>query len=345
MDDKKVAFIICVNDMLSYSECKVYLEHLVVPEGFETDVIAVEGAPSMTAGYNMGMRSTDAKYKVYMHQDVLILNLMFISDMLKVFAADPAIALMGLIGAKHLSDDAKMIAHWDTGKVFHNCTPSKLEFEMPNTLYQEVEAVDGLLLATQMDTPWREDVFDGWDYYDISQCMEFLRKQKKIVVPYQKEPWVYHDNSYSKMEDYYDYTEKFIKEYADICSFVFEPASENIREFNELKEKMRKEMFYLVDNGNRTELVNIFQNPDNRGYLVLKDFEILADIEHLEAINGVQNKFWQEEDSAKTLLEKVRKVKYLLKRVEFGMEVDESVLKTCLPPPYVIDIICKAYAF
>ena len=343
MNDRKVAFIICINDILAYRECKLYLDHLLVPEGFETDVISIEEAPSMAAGYNMGMQSTDAKYKVYMHQDVHIVNRTFISDMLKVFAMDETIALMGMIGAKYLHDDAKMVSHWDTGKVFHNCTPSKLEFEMHDTMYQEVEAVDGLLLATQMDTLWREDVFDGWDYYDVSQCMEFLRKGKKIVVPYQEEPWVWHDNLYSKMGDYYHYTKRFINEYSDMHDFVYIPVTENAQEFNDLKEQMRREMFYLVDNGNRTVLVDIFQNPDNRGYLALKDFQILADIEYLESQNRVQKRFWMENETAEILLQKMRKIKYLLKRKEFHIEADESALENY--SPYAIGVIHDAYVF
>lgn len=342
MDNRKVAFIICTNDIQMYSECKFYLDHLVVPEGYETDVITIEDAPSMAAGYNVGMHSTDAKYKVYMHQDVLILNPTFISDMIKVFATDQEIALMGMMGAKHLCDDAKMVLHWDTGKVFHNCTPSKLEYEMGDVLYQEVEAVDGLLIATQEDTFWREDIFDGWDYYDTSQCMEFMRKGKKLVVPNQKTPWVWHDNLYSKMGDYYTYAKCFIKEYSDIRNFVYVPAPENIQ-FNDLKEKMRREMFYMVENGNKAELVDIFQNPDNRGYLVFKDFQILADIEYLEEANNVQYKFWTENDTAETLLRKVREVKYLLKRIDFHMEADESALEKY--SPYVIGLIYEAYAF
>lgn len=41
--------------------------------------------------------------------------------------------------------------------------------------FQEVEALDGLLIATQYDLPWREGLFQGWDIYDISQCTEFRR--------------------------------------------------------------------------------------------------------------------------------------------------------------------------
>ena len=213
MNEKKIAFIICMNDEAAYAECRYYLDHLLVPEGYEIDVLAITEAPSMTAGYNAGMQSTDAKYKVYMHQDVRIVNRDFIQNMLNVFAMDERIGLMGMIGAKHLDDDAKMVMHWNIGKVLHSCSPSRLEYEMESTTYQEVGAVDGLLLATQYDVPWREDLFDGWDFYDISQCMEFLRRGKMVVVPYQTEPWVWHDNLYSKMGRYYDYARVFAKEY------------------------------------------------------------------------------------------------------------------------------------
>lgn len=65
MNEKKAAFIICVNDEGEFSECKYYLDRLNVPEGFETDIICVREADSMAAGYNAAMESTDAKYKVY----------------------------------------------------------------------------------------------------------------------------------------------------------------------------------------------------------------------------------------------------------------------------------------
>ena len=36
----------------------------------------------MTSGYNNAMKKTDAKYKVYLHQDVFILNHNFLMDIL-----------------------------------------------------------------------------------------------------------------------------------------------------------------------------------------------------------------------------------------------------------------------
>ncbi len=41
--------------------------------------------------------------------------------------------------------------------------------------FEEVITIEGLLTATQDDIKWRDDLFSGWDYYDLSQSMEFRR--------------------------------------------------------------------------------------------------------------------------------------------------------------------------
>lgn len=63
MDDKKIAFIMCVNDELYEQECMSYLARIEAPEGFCKDIITVREAESITSGYNGAMRSSDAKYK------------------------------------------------------------------------------------------------------------------------------------------------------------------------------------------------------------------------------------------------------------------------------------------
>lgn len=67
VEDRKdtIAFIICVNNELYFEECRYYIEHLEVSAGYDIDVIGIWEADSMCAAYNLGMRSSDAKYKVY----------------------------------------------------------------------------------------------------------------------------------------------------------------------------------------------------------------------------------------------------------------------------------------
>ena len=98
MDEQKIAFISCVNDEMEYAECRYYLERLLVPEGYSIDIIGIREAVSMTSGYNAGMKDSDARYKVYLHQDVFIKNTDFISGILNTFASDERIGMLGLVG-------------------------------------------------------------------------------------------------------------------------------------------------------------------------------------------------------------------------------------------------------
>lgn len=51
IDDKKIAFITCVNDEIQYAECRFYLDRLRIPEGYQVDRICIKEAPSLAAGY------------------------------------------------------------------------------------------------------------------------------------------------------------------------------------------------------------------------------------------------------------------------------------------------------
>lgn len=214
MNDKKICFIMCVNNTAYEAEQMQYLQNLTVPEGYEIDVLSIWEAESMTAGYNEAMRASDAKYKVYLHQDVFIVEPDFISKMLKIFQKKE-IGMLGMVGAEKLPENAIMWQGKRVGKLYFNMRYQSEESEVGPVAeeYSQVEAIDGLLMATQYDLPWREDLFDGWDFYDVSQSQEFLRKGYQVVVPRQEKPWCMHDDGFLNLKNYYTYREKFKKEY------------------------------------------------------------------------------------------------------------------------------------
>ena len=216
MDKQKICFIMCVNNELYQQECIHYLERLELPEGFQREIIAVKKAESMTSGYNQGMKQADAKYKVYLHQDVLIVYPYFIQEILHIFQ-NPQIGMIGMVGSLELEDSGIM---WDgkrVGKLYSNSVyyAKNCVFGEVEGAYQQVQAADGLLLATQYDIPWREDLFQKWDYYDVSQCMEFRRRGYQIVVPHMDTPWCIHDDGILDMGHFYGEREIFLKEYME----------------------------------------------------------------------------------------------------------------------------------
>lgn len=241
MNEKEICFIMCTNNQTYMEEAVNYISHLQVPEGYTISFLAVEDAKSMTAGYNEGMSASSAKYKVYLHQDTFIVNPRFIADCLKIFEMDEQIGMIGMIGIPKMPKSGIMWGGKQYGMVYEshlyetvirgNSIEDRMDTEnsieednITETLtkesavtaseqYLEVEAADGLLLMTQYDLPWREDIFDKWDFYDASQCMEFIRKGYKVVVPRMEKPWVLHDCGLLNKENYDTECEKYKREY------------------------------------------------------------------------------------------------------------------------------------
>ena len=105
----KIAVITCVNNEEEYAQALSYIDRLHVPDGYELDVIAVREAPSMAAGYQMAMEHTDARYKIYMHQDTFIINREFLQDMLSVFRSDDRIGVIGMVGCDDVPINAQAV--------------------------------------------------------------------------------------------------------------------------------------------------------------------------------------------------------------------------------------------
>ena len=213
MNEKEVCFIICTNDELYMEECIYYINQLEVPEGFSVNVLTVTDAKSMTSGYNEAMNYSNAKYKVYLHQDVFIVNHYFIRDFLNIFQSDEGIGMIGMIGSPELPEDGIMWHGWRCGALYDCHVHETTEVCSYGEGIMSVAAIDGLMMITQYDIPWREDLFDKWDFYDASQSMEFRRCGYKVAVPRMKEPWCIHDCGYLSMKDYQTEREKFVKEY------------------------------------------------------------------------------------------------------------------------------------
>lgn len=211
----KIAFIICCNDETYLNECLYYINQLQVPEGFETDVIVIREATGMTAAYNAGMYASDAKYKVYLHQDVYLLKEHLLYDMLEIFK-DDTIGMIGTVGARKLPESAKAAQAWDCGNVLvynGNMLAHMKHLAIGDASVIDVEAIDGMLMMTQYDIEWDEQTFDEFHFYDISQCMEFRKRGYRVVLPKDEAVWALHDSGISAERGYDEYRRRFCEKY------------------------------------------------------------------------------------------------------------------------------------
>lgn len=215
LNENKISFIICTNDDLFFDECVRYIHWLEVPEGMEVEILEIRDAVSMTAGYNEGMNCSDAKYKIYMHQDVFLIYKYFLYDMLRIFRSAPDVGMIGMVGSQKMPENGIMWSEKRVGLGGKKIDRKEYRYQPEDGVW-EVECIDGLLMATQVDTPWREDLFDGWDFYDISQSCEIRKKGYRIVVPVAKTSWYLHDDKpILSLVDYNKYRKIFCQEYFD----------------------------------------------------------------------------------------------------------------------------------
>ncbi len=348
MNKKQIAFIICVNDDEEFAECMYYLERLYVPERYSTDIISIQNAPSMAGGYNAAMKDSDAKYKVYLHQDVFIMNRMFISDLIDIFSYDEQIGLIGMVGKRDLGTGVAQLTGWDTGSVKDNHKCWNQGCPRQEEVFQEVHAVDGLLMATQQDIRWREDIFDRWHFYDISQCMEFKRAGYKVVVPWQKEAWCYHDNRDPELTTYYEAYEMFLHEYADMEAVassidVNRSGYEMEKEYAQMVNTMQSGIEKLIMAGAKTELQKLFEDPDIQEYFFLKDYQTIVYIDCQEETEQSELRFWQEDMSSCQLLRKLRRLRHILKRMEFDAGEREKNRLWSSYSKYAVSAVCDRY--
>lgn len=213
MDSKKICFIICTNNEQYLNEAVYYINRLNIPEGYSIDLLTVAEALSMTSGYNEAMNASDAKYKIYMHQDVMIIEPDFLYHILDIFK-EPDIGMLGIIGYPEITENCIIWEGESVGKLYSNSIYDTLTRASDDTSkYTDVKAIDGLLMATQYDIPWREDLFKKWDFYDVSQSFEFRNAGYRIVVPNPAKPWCIHDDGLLNLKNYYEARRIFKKEY------------------------------------------------------------------------------------------------------------------------------------
>lgn len=220
MNDHKFCFIICSNDDLLLEECIHYINHLHIPSGYEIELLTISDAASITQGYNEGMEASDARYKIYMHQDVFLLNRNILPDLLAIFQSDPGIGLVGMIGYDSISPNGIMW-HWrQSGNLYPRQAPSSLppladyRYQLSTDGVAYAAVIDGFFMATCYDLPWDTTHLKGWDFYDAFQSISFLEHGYKIAVPIQRYPWCMHDdNKFPNMSNYNQYRQIFMKVY------------------------------------------------------------------------------------------------------------------------------------
>ena len=189
MNDRKIA-VIAQCDPSGVSAIRPYIDALDIPNGYEVELIEVRPDGNVADTYQRAMERSDAKYKVYLSPGSILLRLNFFEEMLRIFTQDPAIGIIGLIGAKQLSTSGVLVqSMFIKGRLVFSDDTGFFGEDIEGDM-EDVMAVSGDLVATQYDIPWRRDLFHTDCFWAEAQCIEFRRKGYRTVLPQQDDPWL-----------------------------------------------------------------------------------------------------------------------------------------------------------
>ena len=336
VDEYKIAFIICVNNELYFEECQFYINRLAIPKRYNIDIIAIREADSMCAAYNAGMQSSDAKYKIYMHQDVMIREVNFLKKIIDLFKKNKNVGMIGMIGGTQMPKSGVIYRAWNVGMV--DCRDPDMAYfmagakDMPKT-DTIVEAVDGLLMATQYDLPWREDLFTHFDFYDVSQSFEMRKAGYQILVPYQEIPWVIHDSGFAKLTFYDEERKKCLKEYPEFLyanggfEFIYD------KEWNELSDLLTEQLKSMIEEGQWEQIKLIIESYriNGRKSSDLEIISIFSDIYQKENKEKIRTSFFEGCSDYCDIYDKYVRIKFNLRRIELNKpEQEYSELIYCI---------------
>lgn len=325
MNIHKFEFIICVTDETYFKECMFYIQRLRIPEGYEVSVSTIYEAESMAKAYNEAMEKSDAGYKIYMHQDVFIRNQDFLSDVLKNFQKDESIGMIGVLGAVSVPSDGYVYMAWNVGNVYA-CDGESAFLNDLQKGDRQVEAIDGMLMVTNRDIPWREDVLDRFDFYDVSQSFEFRKRGYKILVPNQEIPWCMHDCGHTKLKYYQEQRKKMLGAYPEFFREEGQiPLYDSKKE--EITTTVKENLLPLIERNEFAAAKMIYQKYES---FMQKDTELerlknIVEIMEAEAAlaEDTEKRFYQEGIRMAEMQQKYIKYKFLLRRLEYGCDKQE----------------------
>ena len=215
-DKNKIAVVITESDNKNqHEELKNSIDKLVVPNGFTIEVIFLPKDSSKAKIYNDFINRNTAKYKFYVDENVVFLQDNFLQETIQLFSDDEKIGVIGCCGTTQIPLSG-IVYNSNSDKIFGKCLigtpPNSFGTQNFEHNYKEVQCVFGGVIATQYDIQWREDLFEGDEFCDVSQCIEFSGRGYKCVAIGNKEPWIW-----NKQQDFlFQETDvqNFLKEYS-----------------------------------------------------------------------------------------------------------------------------------
>ena len=161
LDEQKICFITAVTDREVYQRSLASWQRLRVPEGMTVQYIAAGISPGQSVGraYQLLMGKTDAKYKVYIRQEVELVEAGFLEEAVAIFRQHPEYGMAGAAGSINLPEDGIWYKGDAAGFICddHQGRMQGYRFPVGREVALPVMLLEGCLLMTQYNGPMNSD--------------------------------------------------------------------------------------------------------------------------------------------------------------------------------------------
>ena len=191
VNEKKIAVLVRKSHEAQYAVCMESLQAMKWPAGYEVEVFALEAEKPYAAEANAVLAKTDAKYKIYINDDLCLVSPQAVEELLDIFR-DETVGMVGFLGSRSLPVSGNLLeSAYKWGAVYVPMENDLTETRFGEATEGESAAVRFLapsFFATQADLSWNEAY--GKQYYAVlAHCQAFEGEGRRIVVPLPQNIW------------------------------------------------------------------------------------------------------------------------------------------------------------
>jgi hypothetical protein len=161
---ESISYIACTHNTNILEKCLV--QSLILQD--DDELIVVEGAKSIAAGYNLGIDKANNQIKCFIHHDLIVTNPILLRMNLLAYCIED-VGIVGIVGSQ---TDA---APWWEGQCVGSVVDSRNGILYFSDGKQFCLHLDGLMLATWHDVRFDESI-PGFHLYDQDICKQMAAK-------------------------------------------------------------------------------------------------------------------------------------------------------------------------
>ena len=253
---KKIALIVFRKDETTVQKLVDSIGEVCIPEDAELNLLEVINEDNNIAkAYNEAMLSTDAKYKIYVCEDIEYIDKDIILNMLSIFQSNDKIGMIGTEGRNLI---------FTNGQCGDRVDGAELD---PAGNQVDVLSLHHGMVMTQYDVPWREDLFRNSAITVNAHCVELKRKGFFISTLNKDRSW------YKSKDDDGGFTSNELDNYLDEYSADLFPLVSILMPTHERPELFKIALDSVINQTYRNlEIVISDNSNDDRTEQLMKEY-------------------------------------------------------------------------